>query len=105
MEFAFKRGCPKHAEWRWGTIGKVLDKILHVLRTLRLVSTPANFTEKQFKDSALFDNDKKNLNMTALTHAIRSNLWWSYCKMLQIMMRFVGQLGSWAEGCPCHDWL
>ena len=21
MEFAFKRGCPKHAEWRWGTIG------------------------------------------------------------------------------------
>ena len=73
--------------------------------TLRLVWDPAKFTEKQFKDSALSDNDTKGLNMTALTHAIRSNLWWSYCKMLQIMMRFVGQLGSWAEGCPCHDWL
>ena len=63
MEFAFKRGCPKHAEWRWGTIGELLDRILQVLPTLRLVWDPAKFTEKQFKDLALFDNDKKGLNM------------------------------------------
>ena len=68
MEFAFQQGCPKHAEWRWGTIGQVLDRILQVLPTLRLVWDPAKFTEKQFKDSALSDNEKKDLNMTALTH-------------------------------------
>ena len=66
---------------------------------------PGQVHRETVQGFCISDNDKKGLNMTALTHAIRSNLWWSYCKMLQIMMRFVGQLGSWAEGCPCHDWL
>ena len=55
MEFAFNEGCPSFAEWRWGTIGQVLDRILQVLPTLRLVWDPGKFTEKEFKDSALSD--------------------------------------------------
>ena len=102
----FKHGCPMHADWRWGTIGTVLVRLLEVQGTLCLVWDPIKFAARSAaRDQDLTFADKEGLNTTKLNAAIRSPKFWAYCKMLKEIMNFVSKMGSWTESCKCHGWL
>ena len=72
-------GCPKHAEWRWGTIGSVVARMLQVEAVLVSVWDPQKFSQ-DISGSAkpLAEGDLQALDLDALTRAIRGAKFWAY---------------------------
>ena len=79
---------------------------LFVRRPLQALWDPVKLSAKSSNNQKTLDeNDLTALNMQALTAAVRSTKWWVFTMMLACLHRFVQNMCSWAEDCPCHDWL
>ena len=84
---------------------------MRVKTPLRAVWGPQKFVNACGRDSKagqrrkLDEGDADNLNMRKLTEAIRSDQWWAYTHVLEILQGFIGHICAWAEECECHSWL
>ena len=109
MEPLYRRGCAKHATWRWGTLRNILQSFMYLKKSLRVVWGPQKFLSKandlQGRESQLENEDRQAMNIGDLTKAVRSVRWWAYCEMLLCLHDVQGRAGEWAESCPCHWWL
>lgn len=107
QECLYEHGCPLHATWRWGTIHGILEKILKVKNSLRLVWNTAKFMESSAGRAQREFNaqDKDVLNLNVLSKCIRNPRWWAYTKMLNLLHGVQHDASVWSESCPCHSWL
>lgn len=106
----FERGVPSSAKWRWGTVVNVLDRVLPLRHVLQATWNPTRFLGEHFTAQRPDSHDAADaqhslLDTRQLTETIRSNMWWSYSEMLQLVNTVSSQLLSWVEGCSCHGWL
>ena len=114
-------GVPALASWRWGSIVSALTALLPNKAALQIVWCPLRFQElavggpddaiEQINGSGKAINDvqmggqKVPIRLELLTHAIRSESWWLYARMILCLHSYTHSLASWAEGCHCHFWL
>ena len=111
MEVIYKKGCVRHATWRWGTIHSILQRFLEVKNSLRLVWDKGRFmgeapgSEDDASRRQLQESDKDTLKVDMLTKAIKSPKWWCYTEMLALLHDVQVDCSHWAESCPCHSWL
>ena len=113
MKKFFEAGLPTFAEWRWGSTVQVLEKLLPLKRHLQ-----ASWNESRFEtaraagqeqnqpaeEAAAARETQVQADVQAVTHAIRSNWFWSFGALIFRLNQVNSQFMSWAEGCPCHPW-
>ena len=108
-------GVERLATWRWGTIQKVLPRLLERKNMLQITWDADKFSKEEGRagDAAAGQRarhrgpmeEDADLQMPALTSAIKSEAWWLYTRMLLALNRFPADLAAWSEGCSCHPWL
>ncbi len=93
-----------------GAGGGGARKVIHILlkfdRILPRVWNADIFARGVKEDGeGLDDADKEGLNLPVLTSAIQSPWFWGFMRMLASLHIWTAELESWAESCPCHDFL
>ena len=120
---------PKLIEWRWGQVLVIINKLLKMRSVLTSCYNADKFTFKQrsgeeaeqpeqLVDGAAVPgvegpvDDERNkparegrLDAKKLGEYVTSELWWSLALMLSLVNTSLDKLGSWAEGCKCHEML
>eukprot|EP00435_Cladocopium_sp_Y103_P031630 s1919_g8.t1 len=108
-------GVERPAAWRWGTIQKALPRILERKHMLQITWDADKFSREEGRAGVAaadqgaghrgMQDEGADLQLHALTSAIKSEAWWLYSRMLLALNRFPADLAAWSEGCSCHPWL
>ena len=91
----FKCTFPLFTEHRWASLQQTIHWVLPLCPFLIDVWNPRLFRCLKFKTG--------DLNVDAVSRAIRSRWFWSYQFMVQEVTNVVTRLASWAEDCPRHS--
>ncbi|CAE7204740.1 unnamed protein product [Symbiodinium sp. CCMP2592] len=90
------RKLAEPALWRWGTVAAVLQRLMKTKAVLQAAWSAENFSRQ---DESGMDSE---LDVNAVTAAIRSDKFWLYSSMLLQLHAVAEDIASWFEGCPCH---
>ena len=103
MQDFFKVGVEKFAEWRWGSTVSVLEKLLPLQKYLQPTWDPVRFNAQEHVGAEEApESVREEADVSALTAAIRRNVFWGFGSMVLLLNSVSTRFASWAEGCPCH---
>ena len=105
VENLFEKGVDQFAEWRWGSTVSVLTVLMPLQKYLQVSWDPDKFNalgERGVEEDAAAEAARGQADVNALTHAIRSNMFWSYGSLILMLNSVSTRFASWAEGCACH---
>ena len=103
-DYLFKEGLQAHAEWRWGTIIKMLKYVMRRRPALQHSWDPVKLSGTDTIMTEDTDGKKKRLDLAELTRTIRSSAFGGICRMLLAVHTISDGMRDWAEACPCHAW-
>ena len=85
----------------WGAVVAFVQKLLDVLPELREFWSDAKYL-RNFKER---DDAKDGNKVSAreVTHILKSDLFMVFAETVLIVFNSLEELGSWCEGCSCHE--
>ena len=108
---ALNRGVPSTAEWRWGSIISILDRIVPLKALLRItfdatkMKAAAEAVEAKDPGDAEPKQKEGKLNLPLIQSTVRDGRWWGFAEMLQGLHGVIQAFGRWCESCPCHGFM
>lgn len=94
-------------EGRWGTIWKAIGDLLTIMEILRFAWSKDVFLHghAHVQHRAGGDDAEHSLHIEVVDEAIRSDIFWAYCVMLDTLGESFELMARWGESCPCHSQL
>jgi hypothetical protein len=91
-------------EGRWGSIWHAIGQISMVKDVLKYAWSKAAFLrgKAEMRPRGDAETDEHSIKIDIADNAIRSNLFWGYCVMLDRLGETFEKLAFWSESCPCH---
>ncbi len=96
-------GVPMLAEWRWGTLATVLERVLSIETALRSYFSRVRFVAG-LRSGPVNPEDTVEAGRLAegAAGAIESPKFWLYARMLLAVQSILTGLSAWCERCHCH---
>ena len=95
----FKNSVGSLYESRWSEVGKCCAKIVPLLPILRMAWDAKKYRQRLTATTA----SEASFNPDDVTRIVNDNLFFAYMNMVVLLDSAFASLGSWAEGCPCHE--
>ena len=89
-------------EGRWGSIWKSIGDLLDVMDLLRFAWSRDAFSRGRGGAQEQRQNEH-SVKVEVVDSAIRSDLFWAYCVMLDTIGECFECMARWGESCPCHS--
>ena len=85
-------------EGRWGSVMNAIAQLLPLEESLRNAWSLQKYTMGGHREA----DDEHSCKLDVADTVIRSELFWSYCKMMDLIGETFLKIMEWAEGCKCH---
>ena len=86
-------------EERWGTIFHALTELLPLKGVLRKAWSLRKYKAKSAENQREGD---QSFDVSVVDEAIRSDVFWCYCHMMDAIGEVLQDVQTWGEACPCH---
>lgn len=92
-------------EGRWGSIWQAIGDLLNVMDLLRFAWSKQAFLHgrREVRRDDANERPEHSLKVDTADSAIRSDLFWAYCVMLDMVGECFESMARWGESCPCHS--
>ena len=102
----FSTPAPSHAQWRWGTLTKLLTYFVRRSAAIRSSWSRRRFqgdiSDDGFTVQCKDTKTKTTLNLEIVDSTIKDPWFWMYLMMVQSLHAVSDQSRSWCESCECH---